>query len=330
MDLQEMPPEARIWQLALGYANTAVLFNLVKTGIIEQMREQPRSLSEIASNCHLNQDALYRFLRYADVIGLVAVDDSQYHLTEVGRLLLQGVPGSMFVGIQLFGNQALQDTWRDLDYSLSTGDSAFSVVNGTSFFDYLKSKPQLDSIFNEWMTISTSAMSKVVSQTYDFTPYTSVCDIGGGQGELLKVILTDHPNLSGILYDQPSVVKNHILSGMDGRAQVQSGSFFDWVPSADVLILKSIIHDWSDEKSQAILKQCRRAMKPDARVVIIDRVIGSSADFMGAFFDLHMMILAGGKERTRQDFDTLLMASGLHLNRIIPTQTPWQLIEAVL
>lgn len=180
MNQPQVPPQLRIWQLGLGFANTAVLHALVKTGVIEQMRQQSRTLPELAQACQLNQDVLYRILRFAAVIGVVEYNDSQYSLTETGTLLLRDVPGSLYMGIVLVGSEPWQRAWQNLVYSLATGDIAFDQVMGAPFFEYLDKHPEYGTPYHQWQTISTTMAAQAITEAYDFSPFNNVCDIGGG------------------------------------------------------------------------------------------------------------------------------------------------------
>ncbi len=330
MNPPQPAPQARIWQLVLGFVNTSVLYALVEAGVLEEMRERARTLPELAEACALDADTLFRVLRYAEVIGVVERERDRYTPSETGRLILKDVPGSLHVGLRLFGSEPWRRSWQNLGHSLSTGESAFEKTMGAAFFPFLDAHPEYGIPFHHWMTISTSAVARAVAEAYDFSPYSSVCDVGGGQGILLKTILESNPRLRGILYDQESVVKDHLLAGLDGRVEIRQGSFFDRVPPADILMMKSILHDWSDEKCGIILQRCREAMRPNDRLLVIDMVIGSPADFMGVYFDLLMKVIANGRERTEEDFRRLLEGAGLKLRRIVPTNSPMNIVEASL
>lgn len=330
MNQPQVPPQLRIWQLGLGFANTSVLHALVKTGVIEQMRERSRTLPELAQACRLNPDVLCRTLRFAAVIGVVECNGSQYSLTETGTLLLRDVPGSLYMGILLVGSEPWQRGWQNLAYSLTTGETAFDQAMGDPFFEYLDKHPEYGTPYHQWMTNSTAMAARAITEAYDFAAFDNVCDIGGGRGILLNSILTANPHLHGILYDQENVVKDHVLSDLSARIEIQAGDFFERVPSADVLLMKSVLHDWSDEKCQVILSRCRQVMRPSSRLLIIEMVIASPTDFMGAFYDLHMQVLLGGRERTENEFSVLLQKADMKLNRIIPTKSPMKIIEASL
>jgi hypothetical protein len=330
MDQPQVPPQLRIWQLGLGFANTAVLHALVKAGVIEQMRQQSQTLSGLAQACQLNPDMLYRALRFATVIGVVEQKDNQYSLTETGTFLLKDVPGNIYMGLMLIGSEPWQRSWENFAYSLTTGEAAFDKVMGEPFFDYLDHHPKYGVPFNQWQTILTTMTARAITEVYDFTAFESICDVGGGQGILLKSILSTNSHMRGILYDQESVVKDHVLTDLSQRVKIQSGNFFEHVPAAHLLLMKQVLHDWNDEKCQIILSRCREAMQPSSRLLIVEMVIGSPADLMGVFYDMHMQVVLGGKERTESEFNTLLQKAGMKLNRIIPTKSPVKIIEAVI
>lgn len=322
--------QLRVWQLGLGFANTAVLYALVKSGVVEQLREQPKNLPELVQICGLNADVLFRTLRFATVIEVVTLDGEQYSLTDVGRLLLKDVPGSLYVFLLLIGSEPWQNAWSNFSHTLATGDNAFEPMMGAGFFEYLDQHPEYGAPFNQWMTIRTTMAARAIANAYDFTPFGTICDIGGGQGILLNSILIANPHLHGILYDQENVVKSHVLADIAGRVEIQPGNFFERVPGSDVLLLKNVLHDWSDEKCQVILSHCREAMQLSSRLLIVEMVIPSPTDLMGAFYDLHMQVLMDGRERTENEFSLLLQKEGLKLNWIISTKSSMKIIEASL
>ncbi|MBM3127711.1 MAG: hypothetical protein FJ009_03650 [Chloroflexi bacterium] len=326
----QVPPQLRIWQLGLGFANFAVLNALVRAGVIERLREQPKRVPELAQSCNLNADMLYRTLRFAAVIDVVTQDGEQFALTEVGKLLLKDVPGSLYMGLMLIGSEPWQRAWNNFPHALATGENAFEPVMGSGFFDYLDQHREYGAPFDQWQTILTTLAARAIAEAYDFTPFGTICDIGGGQGILLKSILSANPRLRGILFDQTNVVKDHVLADLAARVEIQTGSFFERVPAADVLLMKNVLHDWNDEKCLVILNQCHQAMQPSSRLLIVEIVIASPTDLMGAFYDLHMQVMLGGRERTESEFGSLLQKAELKLNRIIPTKSPMKIIEATL
>lgn len=330
MTQSQIPPQVRIWSLGLGFANTAVLHALTKTGVIEQMREGAKTLPELAQACNLNDDVLFRTLRFATVIDIVTAEEGQYTLTDLGRMLLKDVPGSLRMGSLLVGSRPWQAAWQNFTHALVTGENAFDSAMGAPFFDYLNEHPEVGQPYDQWMTIVTTMTARAITAAYDFTPFGTVCDIGGGQGILLKGILQANPHLRGTLYDQGHVLQGHVLGDLNDRVTVEAGNFFERVPAADLLMMKSVLHDWDNDRCLVILGHCRQVMTPSSRLLIIDQVIGSPADLMGAFYDLHMQVLLRGRERTEEEFRTLLGKAGLKLQRIIPTPSPMKIVEVSL
>ena len=318
-----VPPQARFFQWVQGWATLLLCHSLVTTGVFEQIAGQSRTADEIAEACRLHRDTLYRALRMTTALDITARAGDRYALAPLGRAMIKDTPGSLYNGVRMMGTDAYQLPWQNFAYSLATGESAFTHVMGAPFFDYLEQHPELGLPFQQQMTIYAEMTDPALAPAYDFSPFRTVCDVGGGTGDFLKRILQTHPHLRGILYDLPGVTANHVLSGIDGRVEVVAGSFFERVPAADLLILKTVLHDWSDAKCAVILERCRQAMQPDSKLLIIDRVIEEPLDVMSGFYDLHMLVQIGGRERTAAEFGALLQSAGLKLQRIImPTDSP--------
>ncbi len=329
-----VPPQARFFQWVQGWSTLMLCHSLAKAGVFEQMAGQPRTVDEIAGACRLHRDTLYRTLRMTTALEITAREGDSYALTPLGRALLKDTPGGMYNGVLMMGTDAYQRPWQNFAYSLATGESAFTHVMGMPFFDYLEQHPELGLPFQQQMAIYAQMTDPALVPAYDFSQFRTVCDVGGGQGAFLKRVLDANPHLRGILYDMPGVVANHVLGELEGRVEVVAGSFFERVPSADLLILKTVLHDWSDAKCAVILECCRQAMSPGSKLLIIDRVIEEPVDVMSVFCDLHMLVQIGGRERTAAELRALIQNAGLQMQRIIvPTESPMfplRLVEAAL
>lgn len=330
MENAQIPPNIRLLRLEMGFANSGVIYALAKTGVIEQLGNGAKTLDQLATSCMLVSDVLFRVLRYAAALELVSVDDERYSLTDMGRYLLKDVPGSLYGGILLMGSELWQKSWCHLASSLENGESAFKNTMGVSFFDYLTEDADHSALFNSWMTANSGNASRLITESYDFSSFSTVCDIAGGQGLLLKCILTANPSVKGILFDMEQVVQHHMLQDFDSRVSIQTGDFFKSIPVADLYMMKHIIHDWNDEKASRILQNCRKVMDAKSRLLIIERIVESEKDLGSLFMDLHMQVMAGGRERTTDEYEILLNKSGLKLNRIIPTPSPLSIIEATI
>jgi ubiquinone/menaquinone biosynthesis C-methylase UbiE len=168
---------------------------------------------------------------------------------------------------------------------------------------------------------------------YDFTPCTTLVDVGGGNGSLLCAVLRRYPALRGVLYDRPDVVErarpNLKAAGLEDRCAAVGGSFFTSVPpGGDAYLMRHIIHDWDDERCQVILGNCRKVLRPGGRVLVIETVIppGNEASFT-KFLDVNMLAIPGGKERTETEYRDLFAAAGFRLARVVPTAMEVSVIE---
>jgi SAM-dependent methyltransferase len=161
---------------------------------------------------------------------------------------------------------------------------------------------------------------------YDFSRFERVMDVGGGQGALLQGILSAYPKLRGVLADLPSVVAGATelrMGAVADRCEIVGINFFKAVPEgADAYLMKSIIHDWDDEAALKILKNCRRAIRGDGKLLVMEHVLKPANEpdpNLGRFMDLNMLIFVTGHERTEAEFAALLRAGGFSLTRVIPT-----------
>jgi hypothetical protein len=225
--------------------------------------------------------------------------------------------------------------WGQALYSVQTGEPAFNRAFGTDLFTYLDSHSDAAAIFNSGMTGRAAAADVAVAEAYDFSGARTIVDVGGGHGLLLSAILAAAPSARGILLDLPSVAsgaREHLTRGGVGeRCEIVGGDFFTSVPAGgDVYTLSNVIHDWNDERAAAILRNVRAAMAPGARVLIIETLLPPGNEpHPGKIADLQMLIISGGRERTLDEYHTLLGSSGLAPGRVIATDSPVSVVEAI-
>jgi hypothetical protein len=223
--------------------------------------------------------------------------------------------------------------WGKLLHSVQTGQSAFEKVYGKPIFDYFTEDPETGKLFDQAMTGVHGRETDAMLEAYDFTRVGTLADIGGGNGSVLTGILRKYPAMEGILFDLPAVVEraraNIEAAGLEGRCQVVPGNFFEAVPpGADAYLLRHIIHDWDDDKSVTILRNCHRAMGQGGRLLVVEGVVPpGNQPSVSKFFDLAMMVLPGGMERTQEEHRQLFEAAGFRLASIVPTRTWVSVIE---
>jgi hypothetical protein len=227
-----------------------------------------------------------------------------------------------------------------MDACVETGRNAYQILHGLeSSFAYFEKHPDAARIFDDAMSANSALVGATAAKAFDFSGVSRVVDVGGGHGKVLASILEAYPNVRGVLFDLPRVVEGApaflAKEGVADRCEAGGGDMFVSVPAGgDVYVLSHVIHDWDDEHSTKVLQTCRRAMAPSAKLLVLDRVMPERIEpgpiVQGnVLLDLRMMVgTVGGRERTAEEFKSLLRAANLQLARIIPTPAPVSVIEA--
>jgi hypothetical protein len=335
MDSELVADRGALRHLVNGFMVSQALHALVSLGIADALGGGPLAAHELAQRTGTQVDPLYRLLRAMAAQGVLEErPDRVFALTALGDGLRSDAPLSIGGWARHIGRPYYWDVWSRLSDAVRTGDHAFRMVHGTDVWTYRSARPEESAIFSRAMTALAGMAAQLALQAYDFGRFRRIVDVGGAQGAFIAAILARNPHLQGVLFDQPHVVAGagEVLNaaGVADRCEVVSGSFFEEVPSgADAYILKSVLHDWYDPEAERILSTCVRAMGPDATLLIMEPVVGPpNADLDVKLADLNMFVAAGGKERTAEEWKSLLGAAALSLRRIVPTGGTQQLIEA--
>lgn len=317
---------------ALAYAAPAALRAVAVCGVADHLADGPRTARELAGTTGLDAGALHRVLRLLVTRGLFTEDpEGRFALTTRGALLRSGIPGSLRDAVLMLTDPTFWDPAARLDHCLRTGESVFTEVFGVPFFDHFARDPATAAVFHDGMAAMSSVEDGPIARAYGFPATGTVVDIGGGRGGFLAAALRTAPGLTGVLYDRPHVLAGHGLgpaADLAGRWTTAEGDFFEKVPTGDFLVLKRILHDWTDDQSVTLLRNCRRALAPGGRVLVVDAVITPGGrPHQGKTLDLLMMASLVGRERTEDDFRTLFAAAGLRLTRIVPTPAVLSVVE---
>jgi hypothetical protein len=304
-------------------------------GIADLLKDGPRSCEALAGQTETNAEGLYRLLRaLASVEVFREGPNRTFSLSPLSECLRADSPESVRGWAVLIGAEYFWSAWGNLLRGVKTGENVFEQMHGMDVWEYRSTRPELIAIFNQAMTSNSRGVAQAVVGAYDFSPFKLIVDVGGNRGALLAAILTTHPDARGINFDQPDVVSDADLkdAGVADRCELVGGDFFESVPpGGDAYVLKSIIHDWPDDDSIAILKTVRQAMKPDARLLIVEQVVAPPNEGPSAkFSDLNMLALPGGRERTEEEFARLFEASGFRLTQVAaPGPDTYCIIEGV-
>lgn len=291
-------------------------------------------LDELAYATKTDADSLRRLLRALSGEGIFFEEEGGFRNTEFSNQLRRDITGSLYGWVDFMSSPMLNRCFERLNGSLTTGRPVFNDIHGCSFFDYLNRNPQTEARFAGAMASMPASNPADAIAAYDFSQTGDIVDISGHQGHFLRGILAAHPGLSGILFDRPDIIAGVTLGDtpVDERLTLAGGDFFISVPSLnDTYILRHVLHNWSDDKAIAILRNCRRAMRPDGRVLIFEHILQpANVHDYAKFFDLVLLTHVTGRERNIQEFGRLIDQAGLRLTQVVPTQGFHTIIEARL
>ncbi len=315
--------------LVTAYMASRVVHVAAELRIADLLADGAKSGEILAHETKAHTSSLRRLLRSLSSLGLVnEIEQDQFALTPLGDELRTGRPNSLRGLALMFGGERAWQSWGGLLHSVLTGESATQHIYGMGSFEYLAARPQEAAIFNAAMSDLTRRTAQAVVAAYDFSRFGAIVDLGGGDGTLMSVILAATPKPRGVVFDLPNgnaeAAQHLAAAGLTERCGVIAGDFFRSVPSgADAYILKSVIHDWDDDRSVVILKNCRNAISPIGKLLLVERVMpermeASEFHQRMAMFDMNMLAMPGGRDRTEAEFRALFSATRFALERILP------------
>ncbi len=334
--LSDIQARSVLLQMITGYWTSQAIYVAAKLGIADLLKSGPKSCELLAEFTQTSQRELFRLLRSLASIGIFAeVEDAFFELTPLATYLQSETPSSLRSLVIYYGEETYQP-WGSLLHSIKTGETAFNHVHKGGVFQYFAQHPESAAIFNQAMTEYSVEEVNAVINAYDFSKFDKIVDVGGGQGSFIATILKANDKPKGVLFDLPQGIKGakkHLeTAGLMGRCEIIAGDFFESIPgSGDAYIFKNIFVNWDDERCIDILKTCHHAMAENGKLVIIEVSVISSknAPSFSKLFDLHMLVMTGGRGRTEAEFQALFAATGFKLTNIIPTESPASIIEGV-
>jgi hypothetical protein len=307
-------------------------------GIPDLLTDRAKSSEELARATGTHSPSLHRLMRALVTIEICREQpDGLYELTPMGAFLRADVADSLRSWTLYWGGP-LWSIWGNLLRSVMTGETARKLATGSAGFDRLEADPEAAAVFNRAMVELTRLDAATVVRACDFSGVKRIVDVGGGYGALLAAILQANPAARGVLFDRPHAIENRGLHmeavGVADRCEFVAGNFFESIPSgADAYVLKSVIHDWNDERSKVILQNCRRAMHERAKLVLVERIVplrlqASAAHKAIARSDLNMLVGLGGQERTEDEYRSLLSVTGFEVKAVLRAGPTFSVIEA--
>jgi hypothetical protein len=322
-------------QIISGFWISRSVYVIGKLGIPDLLQTGPKTAEELAAATNTDAPSLFRILRALVSVGVLkSAEGGRFAQTPLSETLVTDAPGSLrWFAISELG-QEHYPAWGNLMHSVKTGEIAFDNFFGVDVWKYFQQNPEDAAVFNNSMSNVTAAANEAITSLYDFSQFGKIVDVGGGHGGLITAILQKNPGVKGVLFDAPQVIEGAqskiAAAGLADRVETVAGDFFKSVPEGgDAYIMKWIIHDWDDEKSNAILRNCRNQMKPNSKLILVDCVVPETDEpHFSKFIDLNMLVMTGGKERTENEFAQLLADAGFKLVRVIHTDLPTSIVEA--
>lgn len=334
----ELPPRFQVARMISSVWVPQAIHAAVKLGLADALSPGPLSAEQVAEKAGTHPGATGRLLRALAGLELVEQQgDGRFALTRLGRCLTEDAPDSVRSWAFVWGGPMCWESWGHLADCVRTGEMAPKLLHGLDdTFALMERHPESREHFDRSMLQLTQGLAALLPGAWDFSDAHRVVDVGGGFGALLPPLLRAHPGLEGVVYDLPHCADGARrlaeAEGLADRCAFEAGDFFERVPGgADVYLLKSVIHDWDDDRARTLLERCREAMGDGARLLVLEwivpeRVGPQDVGILGT--DLNMLVMAGGRERTEAEYRELLASAGLRVTRVVPTAA-MSLFEAV-
>jgi hypothetical protein len=322
-----------------GYMTAHALGLAAELRLADLIRDDVRDSAELARETGTHEPSLRRLLRMLAAVGITTEPSpDRFGLTELGAQLRSDSPDSLYSFTRFFCHESHFRAWLGLGHSVRTGEAAWEHVFGTTIYSSFGEDPELGALFNRATGQESRISAELVAAAYDFADVTTVVDVGGGDGALLKAVLMANPHLTGIVFDSPSCVARAetVLTeaGVADRCEVVGADFFTAIPAeGDLYIIKSDIQDWDDDAARIVLRSCRKYLPGTARLLIVGSVLPETAspgEPVVFLTDMNMLVSSGGQVRTEREFRALFADSGFAVRSVgIGAAGPLSIIEAV-
>jgi predicted O-methyltransferase YrrM len=325
----------RLQKMLSGFYVAQTIYATAKLGLADHLNDSAKSCEMLASEMDVDVNNLIYLMRLLTKLGIVTVaKNGNYKLTALGSYLRANTPNSLRGTILTLAGMAAP-AWGNLPYSIRTGKAAFDNTFHMSLYEYLDQNAEANTYFNQSMEETTRKWIIPTLDMCDLSKVKTVVDIGGNTGMLSAMILHEHPNLQSILFDQEYVVSDagKLLesAGVADRCQIIGGDFFESVPAGgDLYIISRVLLNWDDDQALKILKNCRAAMAPSAKLLIIDFVLpNKGTNTFLLLGTLNSLVLSGRLMRTEDEYYELLYKADFQSPRLIKTGGMLHFIEAV-
>jgi hypothetical protein len=327
MALENQTLSQSMVRLFMGYIPTRVIYVAAKLELTDHIGDDGAKAHELASKLKVDGPALYRLMRVLAGLGVLCQDHTdRFFVTRFGETLRKDSPQSVR-DYAIYSHEIVYDAFKDMADSVRGGKPVID-----DYFAFLRANPEKEAVFHAGMSNRSRSETAAILDEYIFSAPQTVVDVGGGNGGFLSAILARNNQLSGVLVDQPSAIEaaRAERGGPLPRCQLVAQNFFEGVPpGGDTYVVKRVLFDWTDEQALRILKNCRRAMSGDARLLIIEPLIGGPNEQCPAhLYDMTFLVMLHGRLRTADEYSRLLEQAGFKLRRVVPTDSDVSILEA--
>ena len=331
-----VPPPVVMFEMVSGMWLSQAIGVAAELGIADVIGDKTVDYKDIAPKVGASPEPLYRLMRALTIVDIFKeVSYGHFKLTVLGRTLRSDVPDTVRA-MAIFQSKYQFAHWGELMSAVKTGDPTVAHVRGKSFFEFMAATPDAQAQFDIFMTTVSTIETASVLAVYDFSKFNVIADVGGGHGSFLAAILEKIPTTTkGILFDQPQVVQGayqHFSSpALKDRCQIVAGDFFASVPDgADAYVMKHIIHDWEESRCIQILKNIRKQIPQNGKLILIETVVPApGVPHFSKLLDIEMLVAVGGKERTEAQYAELFTKCGFKLEKVTPTVSMASIIEGI-
>ncbi|WP_328661679.1 methyltransferase [Streptomyces sp. NBC_00334] len=325
----------RMLQMITGYWVTQVVRTAAELRIADHLHPAGATAAEVAEAESLDPQATFRFLRACASVGLASGQDGErFTATPLLRTLRTGAPGSLR-DLALYGGTASHwAPWGNLSEAVRTGAPQAEATLGAPFFDWLAGHPEEAGVFTASMSAMTRGLALQLADVIDLKDARTAVDVGGADGTFIHTLMLRHEELTGVVLDLPHAGADAVASAerldVADRFSFVDGDFFEKVPTADVHLLKFVLHDWDDDSAVRILENCRDSLTPGGRVLVAELVVDRLGEpGLPPLMDLNMMTLSTGRERSVDEFRRLFRRAGLNLSKVSASASLVSVLEAV-
>ncbi len=326
-----LSPEAQMMQWITSKWITKPIYIVSELGIADLMQDGPKSVEALAEETFTHAPTLYRILRALSSVGVfIETEDRVFGLTPLAECLSSNALRPI---ARMFLSEWHDKAWNGLRHTIRTGEPAFNYSFGRPSFEWFEENPEERSVLDQGQASKAIGFVKAIIESYDFTNFKSICDIGGGQGTFLIHLLSEHPHILGYVADLPEAVgsaKKEILrANLSDRCKAIPYDFLNEAPpKCDAYFLVNILHDWDDVICSQILNNITETMNTESKLWIIEYILEPGPDFSVAkLLDIEVLVMGGGRERSIEEYKILLRTAGLKVLRILPTKNGPVMLE---